>query len=751
MGRGKALRALLVYTLVSGVLLACGPESVECDGFTCPSGQVCDNENSRCLMDGQQQACVNLADDDDCIFNGNGVCDNGACIVATCGDELVEPGEMCDDGNRVSGDGCSDDCKSNEECGNGVFDFLEGEACEDGNLLSHDRCSSACKEELPTWAAPEAFLSGSAQMVYDTARNHLVLLGRNNAGLLQIWYDLPDLGWLVGPSLPPSLVSPLMVFDESRGSTVVVSGTQTWTLDDRGWRQLPVVDPLPRSVGSIAYDSLRETVVAVLRGEDDDDPSEVWALKEGTWSALPPSTPGPLSLAGARATFDKNIGKTVLVGDSIDGELETWFFSLADNSWEQGPSPTFDRGGYTLTFTGGRVDLIGGSNPVGTGLSDHWFLQGGAWVKDMIELPVGVRGRRFHAAAYNPNEDSLVLVGGLGTGGIFGDIWRRDTTGGWTGTNHPTPDDAIFGELAAYDPVKGIVRFNQNFALTDTWVWNGSLWQTAADIEAPPSSNTSAQASSALAFDWSREKMVLVVPPKTYFLEESGWEEQTDLGQIPVGNLSSFLSYDHFEEQLVLTFVKVKTGGAPPEVPETWVLRDQGTWTKLPTTSLLPEVRFAMSYFPPLNGIILVGQTSRKTWLMANNQWQDLNIPVGSVTLAGMAYDERTGLLVLDGNSGSTTNRTYLFNGSDWTSQSTVGSTGFFSRHRRLVYDQRHGEVVQIRSQLTFLYNYSDGSPEEYCRDNGDADGDGLAGCADPDCYGFCDPGCDPIMMSCPR
>lgn len=62
-----------------------------------------------------------------------------------CGDGKTEVGEVCDDGNRVSGDGCSADCKSNETCGNGILDSAAGEVCDDGNVHSGDGCAANCK------------------------------------------------------------------------------------------------------------------------------------------------------------------------------------------------------------------------------------------------------------------------------------------------------------------------------------------------------------------------------------------------------------------------------------------------------------------------------------------------------------------------------------------------------------------------------------------------------------------------------
>ena len=81
-----------------------------------------------------------------------------------CGDGWIQEGEVCDDGNTESGDGCSSDCRTIEEgyvcpepgkscqedkpapvvlCGNGELD--EGEVCDDGNTESGDGCSSDCR------------------------------------------------------------------------------------------------------------------------------------------------------------------------------------------------------------------------------------------------------------------------------------------------------------------------------------------------------------------------------------------------------------------------------------------------------------------------------------------------------------------------------------------------------------------------------------------------------------------------------
>jgi cysteine-rich repeat protein len=62
------------------------------------------------------------------------------CIRLTCGNARVDPGEVCDDGNSRSGDGCPADCS--EPCGDGVLDL--GEVCDDGNRVDGDGCSVDC-------------------------------------------------------------------------------------------------------------------------------------------------------------------------------------------------------------------------------------------------------------------------------------------------------------------------------------------------------------------------------------------------------------------------------------------------------------------------------------------------------------------------------------------------------------------------------------------------------------------------------
>ncbi|HEY3359336.1 MAG TPA: DUF4215 domain-containing protein, partial [Polyangia bacterium] len=76
-------------------------------------------------------------------------CRETTSTTARCGDGHVDPGEQCDDGNNVGGDGCSSACQNEIEprCGDGYLDL--GEECDDGNNVSGDGCSSGCQLETP--------------------------------------------------------------------------------------------------------------------------------------------------------------------------------------------------------------------------------------------------------------------------------------------------------------------------------------------------------------------------------------------------------------------------------------------------------------------------------------------------------------------------------------------------------------------------------------------------------------------------
>jgi len=94
-----------------------------------------------------------------------------------CGDGLLEDGEVCDDGNTVSGDGCDANCTPTG-CGNGIP--TGGEVCDDGNAVDGDGCRADC--------VVERLVPGGGSLVTDCVTE---------------WAVDPDLAPIPEPGTPP--------------------------------------------------------------------------------------------------------------------------------------------------------------------------------------------------------------------------------------------------------------------------------------------------------------------------------------------------------------------------------------------------------------------------------------------------------------------------------------------------------------------------------------------------------------------
>lgn len=195
-------------TYGAGDLGSPGLENRPCGALSCgdkvvQTWEACDDGNVK-KDDGCDPGCVKSLDSDgDTVPDAKDNCpdkpnadqldsDNDdvgdACDLPSCGNNTPEVGEACDDGNKVKGDGCENDCTvSVDEDGDGVYEsidncpglsnpppaagqpqadldgdgvgdacdyaecgneFLEGtEQCDDGNSDSGDGCSMMCGNE----------------------------------------------------------------------------------------------------------------------------------------------------------------------------------------------------------------------------------------------------------------------------------------------------------------------------------------------------------------------------------------------------------------------------------------------------------------------------------------------------------------------------------------------------------------------------------------------------------------------------
>ncbi len=148
---GTATTGALCLWLVLAVTGCPDPSLVPCGDVLCPREATC-VAGELCATQDQIRACVDIADGMTCpIGGGVGRCDRGVCVATGCGNDVVDPGEACDDGNATSGDGCRADCAKIERCGDAVLDT--GEGCDDANENASDGCD-ACMPA--SWLAAPA-------------------------------------------------------------------------------------------------------------------------------------------------------------------------------------------------------------------------------------------------------------------------------------------------------------------------------------------------------------------------------------------------------------------------------------------------------------------------------------------------------------------------------------------------------------------------------------------------------------------
>ena len=122
----------------------CGICPPVCGDLICNGTETCSTCPSDCGV------CPPVCGDHFC--NGTETCSScpGDCGVCppVCGNGIIEGTEQCDDGNLVSGDGCSSLCLKEAtatSCGNGIVEGTE--QCDDGNRINGDGCNRRCKIE----------------------------------------------------------------------------------------------------------------------------------------------------------------------------------------------------------------------------------------------------------------------------------------------------------------------------------------------------------------------------------------------------------------------------------------------------------------------------------------------------------------------------------------------------------------------------------------------------------------------------
>ncbi|HEX5058757.1 MAG TPA: kelch repeat-containing protein [Kofleriaceae bacterium] len=649
-------------------------ESVMCGDRACPGGTECDDVHMLCIDHDQRTACNTSANGDACTTSKRaGICDQNVCLPG-CTDGVADPGEECDDGNRVD----------------------------------HDGCSATCVTEEPTWTVWQSpWTPRSGHMAaYDSDRKRVVVFGGAdaNGATDDLWERDTDGAWTqIDITRPSSRAYGAMAYDPVRKVTVLFGGASklgtllrdTWEYDGTSWKQItPPTSPTGRAYSAMVFDPIRQRITLVDGLDGVDVPAsglvaDVWQYDGTTWTQLTTTGTPPPRRAHALA-WDTARQRLVMFGGirpippTTAATSETWELSFG-TSW-------------TWTCTSGEA-----TSP--------------SACPQAVTRPTN---RYSSSLVYSPLHNTIVMYGGLTNAGTAtqnaSDTWTYGATG-WTATTQAVSpggrsaaalsDCEIQIDATTFQHRPVLIGGSTDEGATDeVWELTSAWLRTLTPGNAPPRYDI------ALSYDAKRDRTVSVggyLPPlaraDTFVFDGKVWKRQPPL---PAIRFAMSATYDSTRE-LVGVF-----GGltqSSNRTNETYALTGL-TWMQLPGPAPSPRYGAALAHDPRASVNVLFGGNDmsgtnlRDTWELDMNGWSQ-NMSAGGPPAqlgAAMAFDpERQELVLFDGAA-----KTWLYTNRVWTPLETTASPParngarlvYFPSRKRLVL---YGGVADNGTSTTLL------------------------------------------------
>lgn len=787
---------------VLGVIVAVSTAACMQSGLTpcgdryCPPDKACHEPSGGCYGPDQLAACEGLPDFTDCsVGNFAGYCRDGICLSPRCGDGVVQPqigeegdegmanaedpdaacrpscklancgdgivdparGEICDDGNLDANDQCAPDCGSDQTCGNGIKDLNED--CDDANAVARDGCS-ACRAErlvvqqLQPNAAPRqrtrwmsAFdaarervvvFGGRAQvggyrndtwewdgirwreiktlaapggrenagMAYDAIRHRIVLFGGFDDNLRDDTWQYDGASWtqLAPATKPPARRNHAMAFDAGRGQLILFGGLgatgaldDTWMWDGTTWTQLaPATKPPPLDEVAMAYDPSRgEIVMFGGRTGATTATADTWIWDGTTWTLRPTTTP-PAPRSAVTAAWDAARKRVVIAaGKLANTALTSEIYEFDGTTWiRPGFLPnTVEGAAFAYDAARGRLVYTAFGATFTRPATGNFAFVGAT--------PVPA-GRMHMPAVYDPRRGRLVAFGGHDASFVTNlETWEWDGSRWYlhTATN---PEEHIRPAMA-YSVRDGVVlgsgRGDGNGA--DLWRWDGAAWTQLA----APDPAISVRYSASLAYDVARDRLMLYGGifdgPGAFEWNGASW---TSISTTPGDRHNLSLAYDPIRRRTLLIGGKGFDGNVATYEWDgvTWAppSKDLGIFARGTNMVFDPYAKKLVYVFDPEDTGLLLADYDGATWKQRTPEPS-----LVSIYRPAVAFDAVRGELVLFGGRN--------------------GGNGSAVLNSTTVIGYQPNVAVEACTSATLDY-----------------DGDGLAGCADPDCDARCRPLC---------
>ena len=259
--------------------------------------------------------------------------------LTVCGDGIVAPAELCDDGvnsgaysSSTASRNCNPICLAwGPYCGDGVIQTFYGEECDDGNNTDGDLCDYICQNETDPVTEGGGGGSGGSGGGGGRGSGNNAIPGAETEGEIDFEGDT-DLN-IIGRACPGSTISVLRDGDIERvveadnssnfrftltNQTPGITTFGFWALDNENRRSItysatfqiiqnavttlsgilipPTIEVVPEKVpygGTVSFEgcALPSTQVRAYIDEDEENPEETLVANNGDWAIAYNTTP----------------------------------------------------------------------------------------------------------------------------------------------------------------------------------------------------------------------------------------------------------------------------------------------------------------------------------------------------------------------------------------------------------------------------------------------------------------------------
>ena len=561
-------------------------------------------------------------------------------------------------------------------------------------------------------------------MAYDEGHRRVLLFGGAGAATFGDTWEWSGNGWsqLDPPgSMPSAREGAVMVTDLARGRIVMFGGQaverlldETWEWDGTQWLDRSGLARPPASSPLLFVYDVRRGVSVLGTG------LETWEYADGIWTAR-----GAAPVATSIGAFDPIANRVVIFGFR-DGQERAW-------EWDGSAWSERVRGApATSSLVAAFCDPVRQRLVVlerGQVAAEEW--DGSTW-RSVSSVPPEHPGQvvNLTGAAAASTRGSIVLFGGLDQlAGARDSTWIFDGAGWSQQVLNPSPSKR-YGHAMAHDSKRDrAVLFGGKASSTyfaDTWTWNGIAW-TLENATGP-----SARSAPAMAYDAKRDRVVMFGgdtgaasgSDETWEWTGTVWELVPLVMNAPFGKSGAAMAYDPIHQQIVMF-----GGGSNPLVraadAETWTY--DGAWQRrYPTVSP-----------PRRENATLTWDASRGRLVLVGGSYTSPPTPTSFTTLYGDAWE---------------------WDGSNWRQVPAIADLS--PRDLHVAFSPPEGSGVMVvagddhgpadtRTPRVLGWRREQGAAAETCEARVDQDGDGLAGCEDPDCWARCHPRCPPEATGC--